>query len=208
MAGAAKLVLGPGTGLGVAALIDAGGWRPIGGEGGHVERGPLSSRERKIWRHFSSEGERVDGEQILSGPGLVRLYLAVMAADGSNPEFSTPQEILDSGLAGKAGALETLEHFAVHLGRLAGDLALVFMARGGVYISGGIGLRLAQFLPKSGFRQAFDDKPPYRELMRTMTVRTIIHPQPALLGLSRLVQMSGKFAPIGRSWRASGEMNG
>ena len=163
---APKLVLGPGTGLGAAALVQAGGWRPVGGEGGHVERAPLNDRERAIWPHIERDGERVDSEQIVSGPGLLRLYRAICAADGISPVHPEPSGVVEEGLAAPGPAREALDLFAINLGRFAGDLALVFMALGGVYVAGGIALRLAPFLAKSGFRAAFEEKPPYRQLLK------------------------------------------
>lgn len=193
---ATKLVVGPGTGLGCAALINAGGWRPIGGEGGHVERNPLTPRERQFWPHIEREGERVDAEQILSGPGLVRLYRALARADGHPAEMETPEAVLKAGHVGHPLALEALEHFAVQLGRYAGDLALVFMAHGGVYLAGGLALRMASFLARSGFRAAFDDRLHFRDLLSGFAVHVVIHPEPGLAGLAGLVEQPGRYAPF------------
>jgi glucokinase len=202
--GAPKLVIGPGTGLGCAALIDAGGWRPVGGEGGHVERNPLTPRERRFWPHVERESERVDAEQILSGPGLLRLYRALAKTDGVEAEFGSSEAVLAAGLAGKGLAREAMEHFAVQFGRYAGDLALVFMARGGVYLAGGMALRMATFLAGSGFRAAFDDKPPYRDIMPGIGVSVVVHPDAALAGLAGMVDNPGNYAvpTAGRLWRA------
>lgn len=206
VADAPKLVLGPGTGLGAAALIQAGGWRPVGGEGGHIERAPLSGREQAIWPHIERDGERVDSEQIVSGPGLLRLYRAICASDGIAPAHGEPSGVVEEGLAESGPAREALDLFAVYLGRFAGDLALVFMALGGVYVAGGIALRLAPFLAKSGFRAGFEEKPPYRELMRRFSTAVVTHPHAALVGLAGLVQAPKEYAlPLaGRVWRAEG----
>ena len=74
----AKVVLGPGTGLGVGALIEAGGlWVPVPGEGGHVALGPDEPDEFPLWENIELEHGRISGETILCGRGLVRLYRAV-----------------------------------------------------------------------------------------------------------------------------------
>ena len=144
-ADATRLVVGPGTGLGAGALLHARGlWIPIPGEGGHIDLGPVSERDMAIWPHLERVEGRVSAEALLSGPGLVRLYRGIAAAEGVSPRFATPAEVREAGLAGSdAIAAETLVLFATYLGRFAGDLALVFIPRGGVYLAGGIPGRIA-----------------------------------------------------------------
>ena len=100
-AGASRVVLGPGTGLGVAGLIRAcGRWIPVPGEGGHMDIGPRTPRDFEIFPHLETIEGRISGEQILCGRGLVNMYRAVARADGVEPRFTAPAEITGAALAG------------------------------------------------------------------------------------------------------------
>jgi glucokinase len=193
--GRTKLVVGPGTGLGAAGLVPVGGaWLPVPGEGGHLDIGPRSRVDELVWRHLAPNGERIEAEAILSGPGLVRLYGAVAKAQGGETRLRSAAEITRAALErSDATAAETLERFATYLGRYAGDLALVFLPRGGVYLAGGIGLRLAAYLRDSQFRAAFLDKEPHRRLMETMATVAVTHPNPALAGLAAFVREPRRY---------------
>jgi len=124
---ATKAVIGPGTGLGAAALVRAdGAWVPVPGEGGHVDLGPITERDFALWPHIEQQHDRVSAETLISGGGMVRLYRALCATDGVTPHLSTPAAITAAGLAASNPlAEETLALFAVYLGRVAGDLAMV-----------------------------------------------------------------------------------
>lgn len=134
-----RVVLGPGTGLGVAGLVFAQDtWIPVPGEGGHVDIGPRTERDFRIWPFLDPIEGRMAGEQILCGRGIMNLYRAVCAADGVEPLFKDQAEVTTSALSGDdPAAIETVTLFATYLGRVAGDMALVFMARGGVFLAGG-----------------------------------------------------------------------
>ncbi|MGB8818451.1 MAG: glucokinase [Rhizobiaceae bacterium] len=185
-AGASRVVLGPGTGLGVAGLINISGtWYPVPGEGGHVDMGPRDARDYQVFPHIEQLEGRVSGEQILCGRGLVNLYLAVCQADGVTSLLSEPQQVTAAAFVGSdARATETLDLFSTYLGRLAGDLALVFMARGGVYLSGGIAQKIVSVLKQGKMRAAFENKAPHSAFMAQIPVFVITHPLAAVAGLS------------------------
>ncbi|MFC6489569.1 glucokinase [Nitratireductor sp. GCM10026969] len=201
-----RVVLGPGTGLGVAGLVHARRtWIPIPGEGGHVDLGPRSARDGEVFPHLEKIEGRVSAEQILCGRGLVNLYRAVAAADGKEARFSDPAEITSAALeSSDPTAVETLDLFLTYLGRVAGDLALVFMGRGGVYLTGGIAQKILPALHNGKFRTAFEDKAPHGELMETMPVFVITHPMAALAGLAAYARTPGRFGveTAGRRWKA------
>jgi glucokinase len=203
--GRTKLVVGPGTGLGAAGLVPLGeSWLPVPGEGGHLDIGPRSKEDERVWRHLAPNGERIEAEAILSGPGLVRLYAAAARADGGEPRLKSAAEITRAALdRTDAVAGHTLELFATYLGRYAGDLALVFLPRGGVYLAGGIALRLASFLAASPFRAAFLDKEPHRRLMEQMPTVAVTHANPALAGLAAFVRQPRRYHLdlAARRWR-------
>ncbi|EFM60996.1 glucokinase [Brucella sp. BO2] len=202
---ATRVVLGPGTGLGVAGLVRTRhAWVPVPGEGGHIDIGPRTERDYQIFPHIERIEGRVTGEQILSGRGLRNLYLGICAADKITPTLETPVDITSAGLDGSnPQAAETLDLFATYLGRLAGDLALIFMAHGGVYLSGGIPVRILSALKTGSFRAAFEDKAPHKAIMRDIPVRVITYQLAALTGLSAFARTPSRFevSTEGRRWR-------
>jgi glucokinase len=204
--GASRVVLGPGTGLGVAGLVHARGiWIPVAGEGGHVDLGPRTEREREIFAHLETIEGRISGEQVLCGRGMINLYRAVARAGGLKPAMSSPAEITSAALAGDDPiAVETLEIFVTCLGRVAGDIALVYKSRGGAYLTGGIAQKIVPALKQGRFRAAFEDKAPHGRLMRAMPVYVITHPLAALGGLAAYARMPGRFgvSTAGRRWNA------
>jgi glucokinase len=201
-----RVVVGPGTGLGVGALVHGGThWIPVPGEGGHIDVSPISARDYEIWPHIEKfGGNRVSGETVLSGSGMVRLYRAICAADGVAPAFSDPADISAHGLAGSdKQAKETLELSAIYLGRVAGDLALIFTPRGGVYLAGGISPKIAPALHAGGFREAFIEKAPHRALLETFATAIITKPDAALAGIAAFARKPERFEMdlTSRRWR-------
>jgi glucokinase len=203
---AGRVVLGPGTGLGVAGLINARGvWQPIPGEGGHVDVGPRSARDFEIFPHLEPIEGRISAEQILCGRGMLSLYRAICMADGVSPQFSEPHEITAGAMVhGNRRAKETLSLFAAYLGRVAGDMALVFMAKGGVYLSGGIAQKILPVLKQGEFRAAFNDKAPHSEMMSKMPVFVMTHQLAAVMGLAAFARNPFSFGVNmnGRHWQS------
>ncbi|MGF0537833.1 glucokinase [Agrobacterium sp. ES01] len=201
---ASRVVLGPGTGLGVAGLVYAQHrWFPVPGEGGHVDVGPRSRRDFEIFPYLIAIEGRIAAEQLLCGRGLVNIYQAVCKANGEEPTWTDPADVTGHGLAGTdRNAEETLSLFVTYLGRLAGDMALVFMARGGVYLSGGISQKIIPALKKPEFRAAFEDKAPHSAMMRTIPTFVVTHPLAALSGLAAYARTPSDFglAVDGRRW--------
>ncbi|WP_417781352.1 glucokinase [Stutzerimonas xanthomarina] len=157
--GAARLVIGPGTGLGVATLLPVpGGWKALPGEGGHVCLPIGTAREAALWARLHDKFGHVNAEAILSGGGLLELYRTSCALDGEQPKLTTPAEVTAAALSGDAYAASVLEQFCVWLGRIAGDNVLTTGSRGGVYIAGGIVPRFVEFFMRSGFSQSLRDK--------------------------------------------------
>jgi glucokinase len=212
-----RAILGPGTGLGVAGLVHARHcWIPVPGEGGHVDVGPRSPREQAFFPHLEAIEGRISAEQILCGSGLVNIYRAVCAVNNVVPALAPagmddeekarqPSRVSAAALDGSdAHAVEALDHFAVLLGRVAGDMGLVFMARGGVYLAGGISEKILPVLKKPAFRAAFEDKAPHSARMREIPVFVVTHPTAALTGLSAFARTPARFGVVveGRRWKA------
>lgn len=201
---AGMVVIGPGTGLGVASLVRAvGRWIPIPGEGGHVSLGPESDDELPIWAHLERIGGRVTAETVLSGSGMLRLARAVSAACGVACPFPAPEAITAAADAGDDLARSVLRLFARCLGRVAGDFALVSLARGGVYIAGGIPQKIERYLTDGTFRAAFEAKAPHSALVTRMPTYLVRHPQAALVGLAAFARCPTDYGLEldGRVWR-------
>lgn len=200
-----RAVLGPGTGLGVAGLIHTQHqWIPVPGEGGHIDLGPRTERDLQVWPHLEPIEGRISAEQIICGRGLQNLYHAICKVDGVEPSLKEPADITTQALAGtNTQAEETLTLFVTYLGRLAGDIAMIFMARGGVYLSGGIPQKILPALQKPEFRAAFEDKAPHTELMKTIPTHVVVNPLAALSGLAAYARKPSSFglATDGRRWR-------
>lgn len=199
-----RLVLGPGTGLGAAGLFHVGGkWLPATSEAGHVSLGPAQADEEAIWPHLERVEGRVTFESVLSGPGLARLYAAVRAARGLGPNRLAENEIAPAARAGDATAEETMRLFWRLAARCAGDLALIFMARGGVTLAGGVLPRLVDWFDVEAFRSAFTDKAPMAALAADMPVRLLTARDTVLTGLAALAAAPETYALdyARRAWR-------
>jgi glucokinase len=202
----AKLVVGPGTGFGAAGMLRVSDLIvPVPGEGGHIGLCPQTDRDDAVFAQLEKMGggRRISAEWVVSGPGLIRLYRAIAATEGGIAKLARASEISAAGLNGTDPyAVEAIRLFATYLGRTAGDLALVFMATGGIYLAGGVSRLLAGFLKDSDFRAAFNDKWPHRALMESMATVVITHHAPALIGLGEFVRAPQRFGVslAGRRW--------
>jgi glucokinase len=195
------IVLGAGTGLGVASLVPSvGGALVLPGEGGHATMSPADAEDSKIIDFLRDDELRGDGEiwhghvsaeRILSGPGLVNLCRAIHHAAGKESPASEPKDVTGMASAGDELAIKTLCTFCAMLGTFAGNLALTLGATGGVYIGGGIVPRFANSLGSSEFRSRFEQKGRLEGYLKRIPTFLITHRYPALLGLA----MMGGFAP-------------
>jgi glucokinase len=178
-------VVGPGTGLGVAALVPhAGCWIAQPGEGGHIGFAPQDDLEREVERVLRRSKTRVTNEDILSGAGLAALYRAIGEVEGHLAAAEiTPAEVTQRALAGADAVAErTVDVFCAVLGAVAGDVALVTGARGGVFIGGGIASRILPLLERSRFRQRFEDKGVQSGYVRAIGTSAIVSRTPTLTG--------------------------
>ena len=177
-------VVGPGTGLGVAHLWrdGQGGYHVQATEGGHMAFAPLDAIDDAILAHLRQRYPRVSAERVVSGPGIVELHAALAALEGRAVEQQGDTALWQLGLSGDDSlAAAAVERFCASLGSVCGDYALAHGA-GAVVLAGGLGLRLRDVLPKSGFGERFRFKGRYTEMMAGIPVKMIVHPQPGLYG--------------------------
>jgi len=177
LAASPRLILGPGTGLGVAGLLpENGGWRVIAGEGGHLGFAPQTPEQGELWRWLLAERGRVTTEDIVCGPGLVRVFRFL----GGGP--ATPESIGTAARQGEARALAALQLWLSCLGAFAGDLALHWLARGGVYLAGGIAARLLPHIDPAPLLAAFRAKREHAALMPAMPLYLVTEEELGLRG--------------------------
>jgi glucokinase len=176
-------VVGPGTGLGVAALLRRNGdYQVIETEGGHIDFAPLDSLEDQILTSLRRNFRRVSIERIVSGRGLLNVYEALASIEGRAVEFHEERPLWEAAMGGADSlASAALDRFCLTLGAIAGDLALAQGAHAAV-IGGGLGYRLRNHLPRSGFRDRFIAKGRFERMMDDMPVKLITYPEPGLFG--------------------------
>ncbi len=164
LARAPRVILGAGTGLGVAGLVwENKRYRVIPGEGGHLGFAPQTPQQGELWRWLLAQNGRVTTEDIVSGPGLARIYAFL----GGRPQ--PPEEIGNAACAGGDPLAEqALALWLGCFGAFAGDLSLHWLARGGVYLAGGIAARLLPHIDTAPLLAAFLAKREHRALAQAM----------------------------------------
>ncbi len=182
---APMLVLGPGTGFGASCLVARDGMRfAIITEAGHATLPATSEREERVIDHLRQRLGHVSIERALSGAGLQGLYEALAVIDGVSAPHRDAAAITQRALDGSCQLSRTaLEMFCSFLGTVAGNLALTFCARGGVYIAGGIVPRFPDFLARSSFRTRFESKGRYEDYLRDIPTSIIVRPDASFVGL-------------------------
>ncbi|MEY4589279.1 MAG: glucokinase [Pseudomonadota bacterium] len=179
-----KAVFGPGTGLGVAGVVNSNGkWLPLPSEGGHVNLAPSDAFEADIIKAAMATHGHVSAEVFISGPGLVHLYQAIAVVQGVTANAFKPSDITQHALAGTDElCLLTLNTFCSFIGSFAGNLALTYGATGGVYMAGGILPRFADFLRDSHFTEKFTAKGAQKGYVANVPADLIVHPEVAFAG--------------------------
>ncbi len=188
VAGAARALLGAGTGLGVSGLMPVGaGHVPVVGEGGHATLAGANADEDRVIERLRGRYGHVSAERVLSGAGLVDLYRVCCEVDGVAVEPLDPATLTArAAQAGDPQCSAAVELFFDFLGSVAGNLALTLGARGGVYIGGGIVPELGDWISRSRFRERFEAKGRFRAYLEKIPVWVITASgAPALRGANR-----------------------
>lgn len=190
MAGAPMAVLGPGSGLGVACLAAAsGGPVVIASEGGHTTMTPTTAREHAMIEHLRQQFGHVSAERLISGPGLENIYRASAALDRMQVPPRNAADITQAALTETCPTARTaLDAFCAFLGTFAGNVALTFGARGGIFIAGGIAPRIVDFMARSKFRERFEAKGRFQPYLEAIPTNVIVHPAATFVGLASLAR--------------------
>lgn len=177
-------VVGPGTGLGVGALLLRDGHAAaLETEGGHLSFAPRTEEEIDVLRRLTARFGRVSNERLLCGSGLSNLHEALGEIHGVFDGRLTPEEITRRADAGEdAACVRAVEAFCELLGAVAGDFVLAFGAWDGVWLAGGLTPLLLPWLERGGFRRRFADKGRFAEAMARVPSSAILHPDAGLLG--------------------------
>ena len=176
-------VIGPGTGFGAGALVKGDGKSVVmASEGGHASFAPGDDVEREVLRILAAKYDHVSIERVLSGPGLEHLHVALDAIEGRAGDAVPSDAITRGALAGDKPFVRTLARFCAILGSVAGDFALAYGARGGVFIAGGIAPAILSFLETSEFRRRFEAKGRFQSYLQAIPTKVILHGHAAFLG--------------------------
>jgi len=181
------LVIGPGTGLGAAAYLP----NPLhdivlATEAGQMDFAPQTLREREVLASLAPEGSYVPYERIVSGPGLLALYRILRGLGGKSVQLDAPEAVTAAARTGvDREAVEAVEMFCALLGAFAGNLAMIFMAAGGVYLGGGFLSSMFDLLQQSRFAERFLHERSVRAFLERVPVRVMEHGQHGVLGAAR-----------------------
>lgn len=176
-------IIGPGTGLGVAAIFPLKGqWVVVPSEGGHVSLASTGPLETEIMSRIGG-GFDVSAETLLSGAGILRIYAALCEMHGKVIAFNAPEEITAAAVAGNDKlAVSAIEVFCRLLGGLVGNVALTYGATGGVYLAGGILPVISDFLVQSQFVTCMKNKGAMSKYLESLPVELIMTPNAGLIG--------------------------
>lgn len=180
---APRLLVGAGTGLGVAQLIhDGTAYRPLPSEGGHTDFAPQGTLQMELLRHLAQRHGHVSWERVVSGLGIEAIYEFLCERAGRIDQ----RDAAEIGAAALAGSdpisIQTIDLFVAAYGAFAGNLALTLLPRGGVYVAGGVAPRILPKLTEGTFMEAFADKGRFRELMAELPVCVVRNDDCGLLG--------------------------
>jgi glucokinase len=173
-------IVGPGTGLGVGLVIRGNGhYQVIASEGGNMDFSPHDELDDRLMAALRTRYSHVSAERLVSGPALMDIYSVIAGAEAP---YADDRELWRAALDGSdPTATEALERFCLCLGAFAGNIALAHGASA-LVLAGGLGLRLRDHLPSSGFAERLAAKGQYRSILEQLPVKLITHPEPGLYG--------------------------
>jgi glucokinase len=177
------VIVGPGTGLGVAVRFPDARPAVLATEAGHIQLAARTGREQQVLSELAPANSHVPYDEVLSGPGLLRLYRALCRLERMPVMFQEPAAITAAACTGSnVRAVEALQMFCGWLGSYVGDLAMLYGATGGIYIAGGFLSQIGDFVEKSSFVSRFLDKGVVRPFLQTVPVHVVEHAQLGVIG--------------------------
>jgi len=196
-----RVVVGAGTGLGVAWLSRMhGGYAVHPSEGGHIDFAPADTTQFALLQYLQQRHGHVSYERIVSGPGLVAIFeflrdsgldtpsaqlVAAMSEDDASAALTRFAQQGDETIA-----QSTLDLFVQVYGAFVGNLALLALPRGGIYVAGGIAAKIATTLQRGDFIRAFHAKGRYTSLLASLPLHIVTNPQVGLLGADRMARQA------------------
>lgn len=191
-------VIAAGTGLGMALLhpVD-GAWWPVASEGGHIDLAPRNELEMDLLRFLLKRHRRVSIERVVSGPGLLALYEffverkevapnADVLGALQEPGADAPRIVSEAALEGRCPVADrALDQFVSFYGAAAGDLGLMAVSTGGLFVGGGIAPKIIDRLKSGPFMESFTNKGRLSPLLELMPVHVILDADAALMGAAR-----------------------
>jgi glucokinase len=185
-------IVGPGTGLGVGLVIRRDGqYQVIASEGGNMDFSPHDDLDDRLMAALRRRYCHVSAERLVSGPGLMDIYAVIANAPAP---FADDRDLWQAALEGNdPTASAALERFCLCFGSFAGNIALAHGANA-LVLAGGLGLRLREHLPASGFAERLAAKGEYRSIMQQLPVKLIVHAEPGLYGAA--AAFASRFAGL------------
>jgi glucokinase len=193
-----QALLAAGTGLGEATLFWDGKQHVVASsEGGHVDFAPRTEQEIELLRYMKKTNEFVSVELILSGRGFHTIH-TFLDASVQHPSFKDPEadaaaEITHLALEGKCQVcVRTLDQWVSMYGAEAGNLALKVLARGGVWVAGGIAVKIRKKMVDGTFFRAFCEKEKFAALLAQIPIHMVLNEEAPLIGaMSKAIQAAG-----------------
>jgi glucokinase len=191
-----QVILGPGTGLGVGALVHvAGRFTPLASEVCHADLGPTDEEETAMWPHLERAHGRITNESVMAGVGLARIHRARLIAQGRPAPAMDAAEVDRRAHEDRGG--EEAKSVALYwriIARFAGDMGITFVATGGVTLAGGVLPRIRDFLDEQSFRALFETKAPVDGLARRIPTRLIVQADSVLYGMAAIAASPDRYA--------------
>eukprot|EP01037_Dinobryon_pediforme_P014814 gene14814-14948_t len=183
-----RLILGPGTGLGIGALLETDGRHvPISSEACHIDFGPVGADEEHFWPHLERVFDRITTESVMNGAGLIRIHKARSLARGhAAPTLDGPSIVAKALADARSNEAQTIAAYWKIIARFSGDMAITFAATGGVTLAGGILPRIINLLDAAGFRATFERKAPVAGLAKRVGSALLINPDAVLYGMAAI----------------------
>jgi glucokinase len=195
---ATRALLAAGTGLGEAILFWDGNRHVVAStEGGHTDFAPRTEQEIELLRYMKKHDEYVSVELILSGRGFRTIH-NFLDASVVHPSFGEPDadaaapEITRLALEGKCPVcVRTLDLWVSMYGSEAGNLALKTLARGGVWVAGGLAVKIREKMEDGTFFRAFCEKEKFAALLAQIPIQMVLNEEAPLIGaMSQAIQMA------------------